>query len=227
MKKVLFATAAFVVTACSTGGNPGPSPTPVMSANAPIGWPVQTAEDVDLWFHGYAMIMNDTAKVLLFDRGYRDRMMERRRSLNVTTALDANMQALRDGMAKSSSVENSGQFVIFSFASLDELVRVSKQFIQGEGSPQTVNDATTRQLFLTLRTAFRTVAEREWLRLFVDAIQDENTRFYQSYWNSQQTDRAAQRTAITTAWNNSYKSKFQRYLRNEQLIDGTLVLSLP
>jgi hypothetical protein len=224
MKKVLSIAAALVAIACSSGGYPETMPAP--APNAPIGWPIQTAEYVDLWLHGYAMIMNDTAKVPLFDRGYQGRMMERKRQLNVTTSLDANIQTLRDGLSKSQGVE-SGQFAVFNFASLDELVRVSKLFIQGEGSPQTVNDATTQQLFLVLRTYFRTVAEREWLRVFVDAIQDENTKFYQSYWNAQQIDRAAQRTAITNAWNNTYKARFQRYLRNERLIDGTFILSLP
>jgi hypothetical protein len=227
MKKVLFVTAALVAVACSSGGYPEGTPSPSVSPNTPIGWPLQTAEYVDLWFHSYAMVMNDTTKVPLFDRGYRERMTERRRQLNVTTALDANMQTLRDGLAKSSSIEGSGQFVIFSFASLDELVRVTKQFYEGEGSPQTVNDNTTRQLFTVLRSAFRTVAEREWLRLFVNSIADENAKFYQSYWTSQQTDRAATRSAVTNAWNNTYRSKFQRYLRNELLVDGTFVLSLP
>ena len=226
MKKVLFVTAALVATACSSGGYPDPMPSPSASANAPVGWPVRTAEYFDLWLHGYAMITNDTAKVPLFDRGYRDRMMERRRAANVTTALDANMQTLRDGLSKSPGVEG-GQFAIFNFASLDEMVRVSRLFIQGEGSPQTVNDQTTQQLFFTLRNYFRTVAEREWLRLFVESIQDENTKFYQSYWNAQQTDRAATRTAVSAAWNNTYKAKFQRYLRNERLVDGTFILSLP
>jgi hypothetical protein len=226
MKKALFVTAALIVSACSSGGVPETMPSPSSSPNAPVGWPVRTAEYFDLWLHGYAMIMNDTAKVPLFDRGYRDRMMERRRTANVTTALDANMQTLRDGLYKSPGVEG-GQFAIFNFASLDELVRVSRQFIQGEGSPQTVNDPTTQQLFLTLRNYFRTVADREWLRLFVESIQDENTKFYQSYWNAQQADRAAARNAVTNAWNNTYKAKFQRYLRNERLVDGTFILSLP
>src|SRR6185503_16741243 len=182
MKKVLSIAAALVVLACSSGGYPESTPSPSTSPNAPVGWPVQTAEYVDLWLHGYAMVMNDTAKVPIFDRGYRDRMLDRRRQLNLTTSLDANMATLRDGLSKSTGVEN-GQFAIFNFASLDELVRVSRQFIQGEGSPQTVNDPTTQQLFLALRTYFRTVAERDWLRMFVDALQDENAKFYQSYWN--------------------------------------------
>src|SRR5436190_24160070 len=108
MKKVLFVTAALVVSACSSGGYPETTPTPSTggSANAPVGWPTQTAEYVDLWLHGYAMVMNDTAKIPLFDRGYRDRMMERRRQAGVTTALDANAQSLRDGISKSPGVES-------------------------------------------------------------------------------------------------------------------------
>jgi hypothetical protein len=226
MKKVLSIALALVAVACSSGGYSPPETRPAVAANAPVGWPVQTAEYVDLWLHGYAMIMNDTAKVPYFDRGYRDRMMERRRQLNVTTGLDANMQTLRDGLSKSQGVEG-GQFAVFLFASLDELVRVSRLFVQGEGSPQTVNDPTTQSLFIVLRNYFRTVAEREWLRVFVDAIQDENAKFYQSYWTAQQTDRAATRNAISNAWNNTYKAKFTRYLRNERLSDGTFILSLP
>jgi hypothetical protein len=227
-KKVLAITAAFVVTACSSGGNdPQTTPTPSRAAaNAPVGWPIRTADYVDLWLHGYGMVSTDTGAVPLFDRGYRDRMLQRRRQGNVTTALDANMQALRDGLARSPNIEQ-GQFAIFSFASWDELVRVVRLFIQNEGSPSTVNDVTTQQLFSTLRGGFRTVAERDWLRLFVQSLEDERAKFYQSYWTAQQTDRASQRQAIESAWNNTYKNKFQRYLRNERLIDGTFILSLP
>jgi hypothetical protein len=211
--------------ACSAGGVPETVPSP-SSSTPPVGWPVRTAEYVDLWLHGYAMVMNDTAKVPLFDRGYRDRMNERRRQLNVTTMLDANRQTLSDGVARSSNVEG-GQFAVFSFASWDELMRVSKLFVQNEGSPTTVSDPTTKQLFESLRNYFKTVAEREWLRLFVQSLDDEQTKFYQSYWNSQQTDRASTKQAVETAWNNTYRAKFQRYLTNERLTDGTFILSLP
>jgi hypothetical protein len=227
MKKVLAVTAALVFTACASGGNPEPMPSPSSGgASAPIGWPVRTAEYVDLWLHGYAMVTNDTAKVPFFDRGYRDRIMERRRQLNVTTALDANREKLMAGRAASPSIDN-GMFAVFNFASWDELSRVAKQFVQNEGSPGTVNDQTTQQLFFVLRNSFKTVAERDWLRLFVQSLDDEQTKFYQSYWNSQQTDRAPARAALESAWNNTYKAKFQRYLRNERLADGTFILSLP
>ena len=228
-QKTFAITAALVLAACSSGGVPETTPSPSASAtaNAPVGWPVRTAEYVDLWLHGYAMLMNDTAKVPLFDRGYRERMTDRRRQLNVTTALDANAQKLRDGMAGKPNLEGSGQFVIFSFESWDEVLRVTRLFVQNEGSPQTVNDQTTQLLFLALRNAFKTVADREWLRLFVQSLDDEQTKFYQSYWTAQLADRAATRQAIETAWSNTYKAKFQGYLRHERLADGTFILSLP
>src|SRR4051812_27147652 len=227
-KKTIIVATAVALAACSTGtGAPETSPTPSASqAQAPIGWPVRTAEYVDLWFHGYAMLTNDTAKVPLYEPGYRDRMMKVRRDLNVTTALDANRQALQDGIARNPELGN-GQFAIFLFASFDELVRVSQQFVRNEGSPNTVNDPTTQQLFVGLRNYFRTVSDREWLRLFVMSLQEEQTRFYQSYWTAQQADRAAARQALEVAWTGTYRAKFQRYLRNERLTDGTFLLSLP
>jgi hypothetical protein len=226
--KALTFTAAILLAACAGGSAPEPTPSPGggSSANMPVGWPVRTAQYVDLWMHGYAMVMNDTAKVPLFENGYRDTMLGRRRQLNVTTALDANRQTLLDGLSRSPGIE-AGQFAIFSFASWEELVRVSRQFVQNEGSPQTVNDQTTQQLFVSLRNYFRTVADREWLRLFVQSLEDEQNRFYLSYWTAQQNDRAAARGAVEAAWNNTYKTKFQRYLRNERLSDGTYILSLP
>jgi hypothetical protein len=227
-KRVLTLAAVAVLTACSSGGVPETVPAPSTSAAGPvpIGWPVRTAEYVDLWLHGYALVSTDTTKVPLFERGYRARMTDIRRQRNVTTALDANMQTLRDGLAANPALSN-GQFAVFSFASFDEIVRIVPQFVRNEGSPTTVNDQMTQQLFLALRQYFRTVAEREWLRLFVTSLQDEQNRFYQSFWNAQQVDRAAARQAVETAWNGTYRAKFQRYLRNERLTDGTFILSLP
>ncbi|HET9423931.1 MAG TPA: hypothetical protein VFO55_01060 [Gemmatimonadaceae bacterium] len=216
-----------VVAGCATGGGSDPMPGPTTSAaNAPVGWPIRTAQHVDLWWHGYALLINDTSKVPLFDRGYRERMLDLRRQRNVVTALDANRQALQDGLARNPDLGN-GQFAIFSFASFDEVLRVVPLFVRNEGSPSTVNDPTMQQLFLTLRNYYRTVADREWLRLFTASLQDEQNRFYGSYWNAQQVDRAPVRRAVETAWTNTYRAKFQRFLRNERLIDGTFILSLP
>jgi hypothetical protein len=216
-----------IVAGCATGGGPSsPSSGGPVAQSVPIGWPVRSAEYVDLWLHGYALLNADTAKVPLYERGYRDRMLGIRRQRNVTTSLDANRDALQAGFVRNPGLVN-GQFAIFSFASFDELARVTQLFVQNDGSPTTVTDPTTQLLFFSLREYFKTVADREWLRLFVSSLQDERSRFYLSYWNALQTDRLPVRQAVETSWLGTYRAKFQRFLRNERLVDGTFILSLP
>lgn len=225
-KRLLLVATVALASGCTYAGSPPPATRAEVPRNAPLGWPVRTAQYVDLWFHGYAMVVDDTAKVPLFDRGYRSRMQQVRSRLNVVTALDANRDSLAAGLARNPALLN-GMFAAFDFASFDEMVRITQQFVANEGSPRTVNDPTAQALFETLRRYFRTVADREWLRRFVMSLQEEQTRFYLSHWNAQHADRAATRQAIDAAWTGTYRQKFERILRNERLVDGSFVLSLP
>jgi hypothetical protein len=211
--------------ASSAGSLPQSTP-PVAPPPAPIGWPVRTAEYVDLWLHGFALINADTAKVPLYQRGYRNRMLALRRERNVITALDANQSKLAAGLERNPGLAG-GQFAVFGFNSFDEAVRVTQLFVQGDGSPGTVNDPGTKQLFLWLQQYFKTVADRDWLRLFVLSLQEEQTRFYNSYWTAVQGDRAPVRQQINNLWTTTYRTKFTPFLRNTRLVDGTIILSLP
>jgi hypothetical protein len=217
------------IAGCSTGGGgpyqPASGPTP-SSSTAPVGWPVRSAEYVDVWLHSFSLVTPDTARVPLFERGYRDRMLALRRQRNVVTALDANQATLAAGLSRNPELLNA-QFAIFGFASFAELVRVTPQFIANDGSPATVTDPTTQQLFVWLRQYFPTVADREWLRVFVTAVQEEQTKFYESYWNATTADRAAVRQQVGSLWTGTYRQKFARFMRNAQLADGTMILSLP
>src|SRR5437660_1447498 len=66
-----------------------------------------------------------------------------------------------------------------------------------------------------------------WLRLFVQSLADENTRFYQSYWSGEQAARAATRQAVDSVWQRLYRLRLQRFLNNTQQSNGELILSLP
>jgi hypothetical protein len=168
----------------------------------------------------------DTARVPLFERGYRDRMLALRRQRNLVTALDANQATLAAGLSRNPGLV-SAQFAIFGFASFAELGRVIPQFIANDGSPATVTDPTTQQLFVWLRQYFPTVADREWLRVFLTAVQEEQTKFYESYWNATSADRGAVRQQVNSLWTGTYRQKFARFMRNTQMSDGTMILSLP
>ncbi len=217
--------AALLIGCASGGGSPPASPEPQRQPPQPI-WNVKTAEYVDAWLHGFALLTSDTARVPLYERGYRDRMLQLRRQRNITTALDANRQTLSQGFVQNPGLI-SGQFAVYAFSSFDQLSRTVRLFVQNEGSPRTVSDPATQELFRWLGNYFRTVADREWLRLFMTSLEDEQTRFYNSYWNATQGDRAPVRRAIDSLWSGTYRAKFQRFLRNSRLVEGTIIPSLP
>src|SRR5207247_9273295 len=109
----------------STGG--GGTGTAAQTQARP--WPVLTRKHVDLWLHGYAMLLRDTSTVPVFRRGYREQMEAVRRERGVSTQLDANRERLQQRLNLSQSLVN-GQFLPLYFASYDQMREVIGYFIQ-------------------------------------------------------------------------------------------------
>jgi hypothetical protein len=196
---------------------------PPMASNA---WPVRTAEYVDLWLHGFAMVTGDTSHIPLFDRGYRDRMLALRHTRNVYTSLDANQERLSRGFVDNPALVNS-EFIVFQFQTFQQLVEVGTLFVQNEGYPPSITDAHLQRLVALLQQNFRSVSDRDWLRVFLQSLQDEQSRFYQAYWTAEQASHAVARQTVDSMWMNTYRAKFARFLRPERLGDGSFILSFP
>lgn len=212
----------FVLAGCatmSTGGAPAPAP------GSTRMWPVLTRSHVDLWLHGYAMLLRDTATVPVFRRGYRDRIQAIKSQRNVTTQLDANRERLQSRLVLSPALIN-GQFAPLYFASFDQMRQVIGLFIQAEGNPAATNDATLRQFFAVLASSFGTSADREWLRIFTESVEDERRIFYQQYWTTENGARMGLIRATDTLWQNTYRAKLQRFLNNTRQESGDFVLAL-
>jgi len=189
-------------------------------------WPTSTREHVDLWLHGYAMLTSDTARVPFFRRAYRQHIRGIRTQRNVYTQLDANADKLSARFVANPSLVN-GQFLPFYFSSFQQIQQVTDLFIRADGDARATNDPAIRQLFGVLNGAFPSAADRDWLRLFVQSLGDENNRFYQAYWSEEMTRRAATRRAVDSVWQRVYRPKLQRFLNNTQQANGELILSLP
>ena len=189
-------------------------------------WPTSTREHVDLWLHGYAMLTSDTARVRFFRRGYRQQMRDLRSRQNVYTALDANSDKLSARFVANPALVN-GQFLPFYFSSFQQIQQVTGLWLQTGGDPRSTNDPATQQLFNVLNGTFVNPADRDWLRLFVQALADENSRFYQNYWTNETASRSATRQAVDSLWQRVYRPKLQRFLNNTQQSNGELILSLP
>jgi hypothetical protein len=213
------ATAVQSGSAVGSGGGPA-------SISPDASWPTSTREHVDLWLHGFALLTSDTARVPFFRRGYRQTMRQLRTSRSVFTQLDANADKLSARFVANPGLVN-GQFLPFYFSSLEQIQRVTDLFIQTAGDPRATNDAATQRLFGVLNNTFAAPADRDWLRLFVQCLADEDAHFYRSYWSAEQTARSATRQAVDSLWQHVYRPRLQRFLNNTQQTNGELILSLP
>ena len=216
---------SMLLAGCATGlGSTATTATGPVAAPE-TGWSTATREHIDLWLHGYALLTADTARVPLFHRGYRQFMRELRSKRGVYTQLDANADKLSDRFRVNPALVN-GQFLPFYFSSFQDIQQVTDLFIRSGGDPGAANDPTVRQQFAVIAAAFPSAADRDWLRLFVQCLADENTRFYQSYWTNEQTARSNTRQAVDLLLR-QYRQRLQRFLNNTQQPNGEIILSLP
>jgi hypothetical protein len=240
VRRALALAAAFVVAGCATttlGGNsparPADSPSgaangTVAGVNAPAaaGWQVTTLEHVDLWLHGFALLTSDTGKVPFFARGYKQQITALKRQKNIFTQLDANQQQLSARFATTPTLANA-QFVAMYFQSFPEIVNATDLLSRSGGDPRAASDPRIQQEIALLAANFPTQADRNWLRQFVQSLQDESKRFYHAYWLGEQQSRGAALAAFREAWMSKYYPKLSRFLNNTQQGAGQLVLSIP
>jgi hypothetical protein len=210
----------------STGTSaPAPTSTPTPTQTTPRNWPVLTRIHVDLWLHGYAMLLRDSARVPVFRRGYRDRVQAVKNQRNATTLLDANRERLQQRLAVNPALAN-GQFVPMYFATFPQMQEVIRLFLQAEGNPGATNDNTMRQYFAVLASSYPAAADREWLRIFTESLEDERRRFYQEYWTAEHSARLSLVRAADSMWQATYRAKLQRFMNNTQQQNGEFILAL-
>lgn len=190
-------------------------------------WPVRTREHVDLWLHSYALLTPDSTLVPYFRRGYRDQLIALRRQRGVTTQLDANRARLLERVNVQPSLATGPQFLPFYFASWEQMRQAVDLFIRANGNPRATNDAALRQYFAILGSAFQSAADREWLRVFVESVDDESRKFYHEHWISESRTHAAVVAHVDSLWQRTWRPSLQRFLNNTQQQNGEVYLSLP
>lgn len=214
--------AAACAPATTTGGG---ASTGSPAQTAPRQWPVITRVHIDLWLHGYAMLMRDTATVPVFRRGYRERIQQAKAQRSITTRLDQNRTRLQDRLTLNPALVN-GQFAPMYFLNWDQMQQVVQLFIRANGDARGTSDQTVAQYFAVLRSQFPTAADREWLSLFVESLEDERRVFYQEYWASQNGARMHLIRRADSLWQGTYRQRLQRFLNNTQQENGDFILAL-
>lgn len=208
---------------------PGATPrsNPAAAATPPlVRWPVKTAAHVDLWLHAFAMVSNDTFPVPLYRRGYRDSLTVLKNSANLLTSLDANRSSLAARLAASPAYLQA-QFLPLDMANWDVLHAFAERFLTYEGETGRALDPETRARVAQFASIFPSPADRDWLRLFVNGVQDEQARFFTSEHSRLVRSRTAVITAVDSLWQRVYRQKFDRFLTNTAQRNGDILLSVP
>jgi hypothetical protein len=236
MKQVIRTAAAagiaMVLASCASAGGgggtvaTGPGPTNQTAGTPSVIWPVKTREHVDLWLHGFALLQEDTTFVPFFKRGYTTNMIVLKNRANILTQLDANRDRLRARLTANPSLVNA-QFVPLSFSSWSELSSAVDLFVRANGDPRAASSQQQAGAIAFLAAYFPTSADRDWLRLFTNSLNDESTKFYHSYWTEQQRERSNVLDLVDTLWQRTYRPRMQRFLNNTQQASGDILLSLP
>lgn len=234
-----FLVSSVLLAACATGGAATSSPSTQPSggtgsggstaptAPAPqVRWPVKRAQHVDLWLHSYAELTNDTAAIPLFKRAYRDSISAGKTRRNILSSLDANRATLEKRLATNPALIN-GQFVAMQFNNFAELRKAVESFLQFQGDASKAPDRPTAVAISQLAGSYPTAADREWLRLFLAGVIDEDSRFYEAEYTRSSNARASTLVAVDSLWQKVYRAKFDRFLNNTSQRNGEMLLSLP
>jgi len=201
-------------------GTEGPRPAQARA----FAWPVLTRSHVDLWLHGYAMLLRDTATVPVFRRGYREKIRAEKARKSVTTLLDSNRERLQARLSLNPGLVN-GQFLPLYFASFDQMKQVIDMFVRTGGGAQGAPDQAMAQFFAVLSQSFPTGPDREWLRMYTESLEDERRKFFQEYWTRENGNHLSQVKAVDSLWQQVYRPRFQRFLSNTQQEAGDFVLA--
>ena len=226
---VMRSAAIIVVAACTgLGGNPVPVSQPASTAQQPTAgqWTVDSREHVDLWLHAFALLQADSTRVPFFRRGYRDSVVAARKRGNVTSMIDVNRDKLASRFLAFPNLV-SAQFIPLYFGTWEETRQSAELFLRTQGDVNQAGDLRSQQIIALFAGYFPTQPDREWLRLFIQAVDDERLKFFSSYWREQQSRRVGVRASVDSMWRNGYRQKLSRFLTNSGADRGTMLLSLP
>jgi hypothetical protein len=187
-------------------------------------WPLSAREHVDLWFHGFALVEHDSSRIPLFAAHYGDSVGAAKARSRTLTQLDANRAKLASRFLAAPELSNA-QFVALYFGSWEDLRQGADLFLRANGEPRSAGQPAIQQIIATFAAYFPTAPDRDWLRLFVQSLDDERTKFFHAWWQDDQRAREGVRIATDSLWQRVYRRRLQGYLNNTRQRTGDLVLA--
>lgn len=188
-------------------------------------WPVKTREHVDLWLHGFALLVTDTSTVPLFTRDYATLITIEKNKRRVYTQLDSMRVTLQATLRTRPQLEGA-QFVALYFANWEEMQQAFTYFLKAEGEPRNASNREVQGIIAFLAEQFPRKEDREFAERLVAALTDEQGDFYHAWWLEQQRARTAALAAADSLWQSKWRPAMQPYLNHTQQGNGDLLVTL-
>ncbi|HSA56090.1 MAG TPA: hypothetical protein VLE53_10315 [Gemmatimonadaceae bacterium] len=201
------------------------TPAESTTAGAVGAWPLRVREHIDLWLHGFALLHRDSTLVPYFRPGYAQRVAAERRRLGLTSRLDTDAGELRGRLVANPALL-SAQFVALYFERWEELRTAADLLVRLDGDPRRANTRRDAEAVATMATYFPSAADRDWLLHFLEALEDEHTRFFAQFWRAEQRRLGPTFDRADALWRNAYRQRFATFLRNSRQREGDLFAAL-
>ena len=230
LSSLLLSSLLMIAAGCGGGagrGVPGARPNtqaPVVLPARP--WPVKTREHVDLWLHGFAMIVDDhSTQIPLFRHDYRDAQTVEKNRRGIITQFDEARAELARGYKQNKAYEGA-QFIALYFGSLNDLMQAGQLFLKADGDMRKAETADGQAILALFAQSFAAKPDRAWLKLFLDGLADEQLKFYHDHWVAEQRNRASIFDAASAIWLR-VRPRLQPFLTGSKQPSGDFVLALP
>lgn len=198
------------------------------SLSSQHAWTLVEAPQIDLWFHGVAVVgFRGFGPLPLYDPAYADRIRRAKDSLGVfPTALDRQAERFRTAFAADSNFEVL-HFVPLYFPAADRaaMLEALRAVARQRSGIPAVTDPRIRFGAAAVAAVLRRPEERRILGDFAEALDREWREFYGAYWATRWAERGPRVAELQMEWDARFAPSLADYLRALRLDRGIIFLS--
>jgi len=213
-----------------------PSPLPAQATamalvrNTPArqSWNVRSVGDLDLWFHGMAVIgFEGFGPLRMYDGDFAARIRAAKRRKGIyPTLLDRKSAQLKAAFYSDSTFEIM-HFLPLYFLAADSggLLRALRSIGREARAGDDPGNLATRDAVRAVGSVLASARQREILAEFVDALENERHVFYGDYERESEAPRTAQIARVRERWNADLAPAIAPQLERWRLGNGSIVVS--
>jgi hypothetical protein len=217
-----------VLVAVALASSPVWSQQPNQAVEEGEGWVVVSAPQVDLWYHGMAVVGFDRGnESTIYSSEYVDRVRAEKERLGIyPTALDVAADDLRKDLEEDAAFRIL-HFLPLHFASAtpQRMLRALSAIGNREASDSGALGLDTGVGLGFAANALRGDAQRDVLGRFVSALEEEWRVFFDLYWNGTVAPDSASRTGLQSEWDEHAGAALRSFLAEQEMAAGLIFVS--